>query len=89
MKRSSALLLTAALLLGAFAASAQSVPCFLGGFTDETNTAWVYRAGIQIDISYPQWVNDHEFARSAVITTSWAGLNRAAAATLRTTATSC
>jgi hypothetical protein len=61
------MLVTVALLLsGVFAASAQQDPCFLGGFTDETNTACVYRAGIQIDISYPQWVNDHEFARTAV-----------------------
>lgn len=67
MKRSLTLLLTAVMLLaGTFAATAQEDPCFLGGFTDETNTACIYRAGIQIDISYPQWVNDHAFARSAV-----------------------
>lgn len=67
MKRFFVLFLSAALLLtGVFAASAQDVPCFLGGFTDETGTTCSYHAGIRIEIDYPQWINEHDFIRRSV-----------------------
>lgn len=68
MKRSLKMVLLLASLLGSVAAAqAQGEdPCFVGGYTDETSENCVYRVGVDIDITYPNWVNDYDFAREAV-----------------------
>ena len=69
MKRS-VMVLTAALVLlfSTFAAAAQGEsPCFFGGYTDETAANCVYLVGIDVDITYPNWVNDYDFARETVL----------------------
>jgi hypothetical protein len=56
------------LLLSVIAANAQGeAPCFFGGYTDETSANCVYRVGVDIDITYSNWVNDYDFAREAVL----------------------
>ena len=54
--------IVALLYLESAATSAQDGQCLFGGFPDETNTDCKYVVGIDIDFSYPRWLNDYPFA---------------------------
>lgn len=45
---------------------AQDGQCLFGGFPDETNTDCRYQVGIDIDFSYPVWVNQYDFALQTI-----------------------
>lgn len=62
MKRLLIISIVVFLHLEGAALEAQDGQCLFGGFPDETNTGCKYIVGIDIDFSYPIWVNDYDFA---------------------------
>jgi hypothetical protein len=60
------MIIVASLFLSIAGTSAQGGQCLFNGFPDETNTSCQYRAGIDIDFSYPLWLNDYPFALQPV-----------------------
>jgi hypothetical protein len=54
--------IVALLCLNGAAVSAQVGECVFGGFAEITNTDCRYQVSIDIDFSYPTWVNNYDFA---------------------------